>query len=154
MNLSAQQIEAQYNQTKLTSRLIDGKFPDYLQVLPKEKFTTVTLPTHDLLTAVKRMHYFAKEVNNNITFAISKGALHLTTKQTQLGRDESTINAEVDGKDNKIAISSNYIIDFLSRIDSEQLNIEMSDKMHPAVFKIPKSDDYLHLIMPLRMTDE
>jgi DNA polymerase III subunit beta len=154
MNMSAQQIEVQYGHTKLTSRLIDGKFPDYVQVLPKEKHTTVTVPTRELLAAAKRMHYFAKEVNNNITFAAAKDALHLTTKQTQLGKDESTIDAQMEGKDNKIAISSNYIIDFLSRISSDQLAIEISDKMHPAVFKLPDNADYLHLIMPLRMVEE
>jgi DNA polymerase-3 subunit beta len=154
INLSAQQIEAQYHHTKLTSRLIDGKFPDYIQVLPKEKATTVTLSTRELLTSAKRMHYFAKEVNNNITFTIEKSAVHLTTKQTQLGKDESTIDAQVEGKENKIAISSNYMIDFLSRISDDQLHIEVSDKMHPAVFKLPEDKNYLHLIMPLRMTEE
>ncbi|HRH74038.1 MAG TPA: DNA polymerase III subunit beta [Zoogloea sp.] len=154
INMSAQQIEVQYGHTKLTSRLIDGKFPDYVQVLPKEKHTTVTVPVRELLSAAKRMHYFAKEVNNNITFAISKSALHLSTKQTQLGKDESTIDAQVDGIENKIAISSNYMIDFLSRIGDDQLAIEVSDKMHPAVFKLPGNEDYLHLIMPLRMAED
>lgn len=154
INMSAQQIEVQYGHTKLTSRLIDGKFPDYVQVLPKEKHTTVTVPVRELLAAAKRMHYFAKEVNNNITFIISKSALHLSTKQTQLGKDESTIDAQVDGIENKIAISSNYMIDFLSRIGDDQLAIEVSDKMHPAVFKLPGNEDYLHLIMPLRMAED
>lgn len=154
INLSAQQIEVKYHHTKLTSRLIDGKFPDYIQVLPKEKATTVTLTTRELLTAAKRMHYFAKEVNNNITFTITKDSILLTTKQTQLGKDESTIDAQIEGKENKIAISSNYMIDFLSRISDDQLHIEVSDKMHPAVFKLPEDSQYLHLIMPLRMTEE
>jgi DNA polymerase III sliding clamp (beta) subunit (PCNA family) len=80
--------------------------------------------------------------------------LHLTTKQTQIGRDESAITCAVDGKDNKIAVSSTYLIDFLSRLDSEEVVIELSDKMHPAVFKLPGDLSYLHLIMPLRMTEE
>jgi DNA polymerase-3 subunit beta len=100
------------------------------------------------------MHYFAKEVNNNITFTVTTNALHLTTTQTQLGKDESTIDAQVDGKENKIAISSNYMIDFLSRIGADELSIEVSDKMHPAVFKLPGNENYLHLIMPLRMAED
>jgi DNA polymerase III sliding clamp (beta) subunit (PCNA family) len=100
------------------------------------------------------MHYFAKEQSNNITFAFTKSTLHLTTKQTQIGRDESAITCAVDGKDNKIAVSSTYLIDFLSRLDSEEVVIELSDKMHPAVFKLPGDLSYLHLIMPLRMTEE
>ena len=100
------------------------------------------------------MHYFAKEVNNNITFAFAKSGVHLTTKQTQIGRDESTIAGELTGKETKIAISSTYLIDFLSRIDAQNVVIELSDKMHPAVFRVPETEKYLHLIMPLRMSEE
>jgi|GEM_PF-343461 DNA polymerase-3 subunit beta len=152
--LGSQQIEVHVGATKLFSRLIDGKFPDYVQVLPKEKHTTAIVSVKDLLGDVKRMHYFAKELNNNITFSFTKSGVHLTTKQTQIGRDESTLNAHVEGKENKIAISSTYLIDFLSRIDAENVQIELSDKMHPAVFRLKENEHFLHLIMPLRMTDE
>jgi len=154
MFLSSQQIEVHAGPTRLISRLIDGKFPDYAQVLPKEKTSTVSVSTKELLSAVKRMHYFAKELNNNITFSFTKTGLHLTTKQTQIGRDESTIAAELTGKETKIAISSTYLIDFLGRIDAPTVGIELSDKMHPAVFRVPEADRYLHLIMPLRMSEE
>ncbi|MDD5055057.1 MAG: DNA polymerase III subunit beta [Candidatus Peribacteraceae bacterium] len=152
--LSSQQIEVHVGPTRLISRLIDGKFPDYAQVLPKEKTSTVSVSAKELLSAVKRMHYFAKELNNNITFSFTKSGVHLTTKQTQIGRDESTIGAELTGKETKIAISSTYLIDFLSRIDGGNIGIELSDKMHPAVFRVPEADRYLHLIMPLRMSEE
>lgn len=154
IHLGSQQIEVHLAHTKLVSRLIDGKFPDYAQVVPKEKNTTAVVNIKDLLGAVKRMHYFAKEQSNNITFTFNKSGIHLMTKQTQIGRDESTITSAVDGKDNKIAVSSTYLIDFLARLDTEEVLIEISDKMHPAVFKIPTDHTYLHLIMPLRMTEE
>ncbi len=152
--LGSQQIEVVIGPTRLVSRLIDGKFPDYQQVLPKEKATTVTASTRELLSAVKRMHYFAKELNNNITFGFTQAGIHLTTKQTQLGRDESTIQAEMTGQENKIAVSSTYLIDFLTRLDSEKVHIELLDKMHPAVFRSQGSETFLHLIMPLRMNEE
>jgi len=154
IHLSTQQIQVQIGQTKLFSRLIDGKFPDYVQVIPKEKKTTATFSTKDLLNAVRRMHYFAKEVNNNILFALTEKSAHLTTKQTQIGKDESTISCSTEGVENKIALSSNYVIDFLSRIDSEKIAIELSDKLHPAVFRVPGSSEFIHLVMPLRMGEE
>lgn len=154
IHLGAQQIEVHIAHTKLVSRLIDGKFPDYTQVLPKEKHSTVSVATKDLLNTVKRMHYFAKEQSNNITFAFTGQGIHLNTKQTQIGKDESDIVAELQGKDNKIAISSTYLIDFLSRIDTEKVHIELSDKMHPAIFRLDSGEHYFHLIMPLRMTEE
>ncbi|MEQ1849468.1 MAG: DNA polymerase III subunit beta [Candidatus Peribacteraceae bacterium] len=154
IHLSSQQIEVHVGSTKLYSRLIEGKFPDYTQVIPKDRKTVATFLTRDILSAVKRMHYFAKEVNNNILFSCKGSSAHLSTKQTQLGKDESEIECDLKGEENKIALSSNYVIDFLSRIDGDKVAIEISDKMHPAVFVLPNDPAFVHLIMPLRMGEE
>lgn len=154
LNLGAQQIEAIIGTTHIISRLIEGKFPDYQQVLPKEKTATITIHTKDFLNAVKRMHYFAKEQSNNITFSFTHDAVHFITKQTQIGRDESSIPATLTGAETKIAISSTYLMDFLGRIPSEKVILEVLDKLHPAIFRLPENSEYLHLIMPLRLIEE
>jgi DNA polymerase III subunit beta len=151
--LSPQQIELDIGQTKFLSRLIEGRFPDYQQIIPKGDATTVMLSTQELTSAVKRMHYFAKEVNNNLTFTITAGQVHISTPQTQLGKDESTLGAEVNGKDTKIALSSSYLLDFLGHVDEENVEMKVTDSMHPALFRLPNRDRFLHLIMPLRMQD-
>lgn len=151
--LSKQQIELHVGNVQLLSRLIDGKFPDYKQILPKETKTTLLLPTRDLLTAVKRMHYFAKEMNNNLTFRCEKGQVTITTPQTQVGKDEATVQAEMTGDANKIALSSSYLLDFLSHIDDESVEMRVIDSLHPALFALPQNEKFLHLIMPLRMQE-
>lgn len=153
ITLSTQQIEIQTGNSRLISRLIEGKFPDYRQIIPKENTTKAFINTRDLTTAVKRMHYFAKEVNNNLTFSLSGGEAHIHTPQTQLGKDETTIPAEITGSDGKIALSSSYLLDFLGHIDVDTLELNITDSMHPAVFHIPANDRFLHLIMPLRMQE-
>jgi DNA polymerase III subunit beta len=153
VTLSQQQIELRIGGTRLQSRLIEGKFPDYHQIIPKATGTTVTLSAKELATAVKRMHYFSKEVNNNITFTFSSGQAHLATPQTPIGKDESTITAEVDGADTKIALSSSYLLDFLGHVDADQLKISVMDAMHPAIFRLPLNEKFLHLIMPLRIQE-
>src|SRR3989338_7045876 len=151
ITLSAQQIELTLHQTRLLSRLIDGKFPDYQQIIPKGDATSVLFTTQELTSSVKRMHYFAKEVNNNPTFTISTKEAHIATPQTQLGKDESTISAEATGPETKIALSSSYLLDFVSHITEEVLEMRVTDGMHPAVFRLPNNKHFLHLIMPLRM---
>jgi DNA polymerase-3 subunit beta len=106
------------------------------------------------MTVVKRMHYFAKEMNNNITLRLSKGTAHLATPQTQYGKDEATLAVELSGKENKIALSSSYLLDFLSRVGSERVELQLTDSMHPALFRVPGDEHFLHLIMPLRMQEE
>lgn len=154
VHLSDQQIEFTVGQTRLLSRLIEGKFPDYQQIIPKQHTTKAIVSTRDLLTAVKRMHYFAKEVNNNLTFSFTSGSLHISTPETQLGKDEADLQAETDGSDGKIALSSSYLLDFLSHISSDGVTLHMTDSMHPAVFRLANIPNFLHLIMPLRMQEK
>ena len=154
MSLGSQQIETIIGRTTILSRLIDGTFPDYQQILPKDHSTKAMLPHSELLADIKRMHYFAKESNNNLTISTSAKDVNIQTQVTQIGRDESKIAAAVQGEKNKIALSSSYLLDFLSHAQGEEVQMELTDKMHPAVFRIPDMPNFLHLIMPLRLTEE
>lgn len=153
--LSSQQIELHIGATRLLSRLIDGRFPDYKQIIPKEQKTTVHLSVRELLPIVKRMHYFAKEINNNLTFDFSKETMYVKTPQTQAGRDEASFPIKIKGEPNKIALSSSYLLDFLGHADGEgEVELTLTDSMHPAVFRFPSNPLFLHLIMPLRLQEE
>ncbi len=153
ITLGAQQIEVRIGHTQLLSRLIDGKFPDYRQIIPKEHTCKAILSVRELTTAVKRMHYFAKEVNNNLTFSLDASLAHISTPQTQLGKDETTIPTEMTGAPSKIALSSSYLLDFLSHINTDVIEMEVTDSQHPAVFRVPTNTKFLHLVMPLRMQE-
>lgn len=154
VTLGSQQIGIRVGDTRLLSRLIEGKFPDYRQIIPKEAPTKTLVSTRDLSTATKRMHYFAKEMNNSLTFSVKPSEIHVQTPQTQLGRDEATLPAETTGTDGKIALSSSYLLDFLSHIGDEQVEMRVMDSMHPAVFHLPGNEKFLHLIMPLRLQEQ
>ena len=154
VTLSSQQIELQAGSTQLLSRLIDGKFPDYQQIIPKSPKTTVKISVKELLPAVRRMHYFAKEINNNLTFHIGKSDMRIITPSTQAGRDEAVLPIEMTGSENKIALSSSYLLDFLSRVPGKEIEMQITDSQHPALFRVAGMDALLHLIMPLRLQEE
>lgn len=151
--LSKQQIEFTVGATRLLSRLIEGRFPDYQQIIPKETGTRVGFTLSELMPAIRRMHYFAKEVNNKLSFKISADSVEISTPQTQGGRDEAMLQAELTGNENAIALSSSYLLDLLSHIDGEVLSMEMQDSAHPALFRLLEEPQFLHLIMPLRMQE-
>lgn len=153
VTLSAQQIEIAVGHTHLLSRLIEGKFPDYRQIIPKEETAQVIFSISDLLPAVKRMHYFAKEVNNNLTFTVSDKEVHIMTPETQSGRDESILPADVTGSATKIALSSSYLLDYLGHLGGETTVMHVADALRPAIFTLPDEPNLLHLIMPLRMSE-
>src|SRR3989344_2151645 len=154
ITLSSQQIEIVIGRTTILSRLIDGTCPNYQQILPSGHKTKVSLPLEELLTIVRRMHYFAKESNNNLTISVSNKDVLLQTQMTQIGQDESRITAGIQGEKNKIALSSSYLLDFLSHISADEVEMQLMDKMHPALFRVPNLPNFLHLIMPLRLSDE
>ena len=79
---------------------------------------------------------------------------HIQTQTTQVGKDEAQIPVDVKGEKNKIALSSSYLLDFLSHLSGDEIHMEITDKMHPAVFRVPDVPNFLHLIMPLRMSEE
>jgi DNA polymerase III subunit beta len=153
ITLSQQQIEINVDSMRLLSRLIEGKFPDYRQIIPKGESLKAIISTSELTTVVKRMHYFAKEVNNNLTLSFTSDNLHIATPQTPFGKDETDIPAESGPGDAKIALSSSYMLDFLAHIPSDSCEMKVIDSMHPAVFHIPTNAKFLHLIMPLRMQE-
>ena len=90
-----------------------------------------------------------------LTFEISgKNDLKIATPQTQAGKDEATLSTETKGPANKIALSSAYILDFLTHTDGDRIQLKVTDSMHPAVFRIIGEESYLHLIMPLRLQED
>lgn len=152
--LSSQQVEFNVGSTRLLSRLIEGKFPDYQQIVPKETPCVMQFPLSELTTAARRLHYFAKEANNNLTIRSQAGKVTITTPQTAFGRDEAEVQAQISGNDTRIALSSAYLLDFLSHVGGDTVEMKVQDGMHPAVFAIAGSPHFLHLIMPLRLPEE
>lgn len=154
VRLGAQQVEFSIGTTHLFSRLIEGRFPNYGQIIPQEHSTSLSLPMRELNMTIKRMHYFAKEMNNNLTFYISPKNVRILSPQTQIGREDSVVSAEIEGKENKIALSSSYLLDLFNHIDGDIVDMKLVDSAHPAIFRIPKQPGFLHLIMPLRIVEE
>ncbi len=152
--LSTQQVEFNVGSTRLLSRLIEGKFPDYKQIIPKETPSVMQFQTSELTTAVRRLHYFAKEVNNNLTIRSAAGQVTITTPQTAFGQDEAAVQAQVSGADTRIALSSAYLLDFLSHVGGDGVEMRVQDGVHPAIFAIAGVPQYIHLIMPLRLPEE
>ena len=148
--VSDNQVLFQFGNTKLISRLIDGNFPDYKQIIPKSHQTTVILNQKELSLAVRRVAIFAKENNQHMKLEfLDTGTLAVFTDSTQIGEDRTEIPVKIEGNSNIIALNADYVLDLLSAMGHEdQIKIEMEGKLSPAVFKAENSENFLHLIMP------
>lgn len=151
VTISKNQILFSVGRLQITSRLIEGQFPNYKQVIPTEKKTRIRLKSTDLSLVLKRINLFAKENNNKILFKLEDTQLYITTETTQYGVGEEVLTVEREGEGNEIALNSQFMLDVLSNIKSEEVDIELDNKARPAVFKSAHRDDYIHIIMPLKM---
>jgi DNA polymerase-3 subunit beta len=151
--ISEKQILFKIDNIELSSRLIDGQFPNYRQVLPKNEQSKIFINKQLLLQNIKRVSLFAKENNNNVKLELDSENQQLTLKTdaTQIGTEEAHIKARIEGDSNKIALNSEYIVELLQAIKAEEIMIAIDDKMAPALFKNQSDPNYLHIIMPLKI---
>jgi len=153
ISISENQILFAMGATQLVSRLIDGQFPDYTQIIPKTAVTVAEVNREELDLAVRRVSIFAKENNQHMKWEFLKdGTLTVFTDATEIGEEKTTIPVQITGEANMIALNSDYVQDVLSAMSGEEkVKIQLEGKSNPAVFRRVKDDSFTHLIMPLKM---
>ncbi len=139
--------------TQLTSRLIDGQFPDYQQIIPKKVTTTLEVDRAAFDLAVRRVSIFARQNNQHMKLEVlGDNTLSVSTDATEIGEERTTIPVKVDGDANIIALNADYVLDVLGALSGDSsVKVELDSKMSPAVFKTVEGTDFVHLVMPLKM---
>lgn len=149
--ISDNQILFEANGLDLISRLIEGQFPNYKQIIPENTETVSCLEKNEFANAVKVASLFAKENANSIKVAVkSKGRVEVISQASQIGDNTATLKAEVKGKDGEASFNGKYITDALSVIKDSDIELGISGKLNPGVIKSTKNKDYTYIIMPLR----
>jgi len=136
--------------TEIYTRVIDGEYPNFEKIIPKQHQTRCVFQKDQLLNAVKSVSIFARDSANIIKFHIENGETVLSANTPQVGKNKVTIPTEVDGEGGDIAFNSRFILEFLNHLQDEQFIFEMTGSLNSGVFKRVKDDDFLHIIMPVR----
>lgn len=139
--------------TILSSRLLEGDFPDYEKIIPKAATITLLSDKEELLRAVKLASIFARDAANIVKVKILKDSLKISAESGQSGSQEAEVEAKIEGspKDFEIAFNYKFLEDFLHSIKGEEVKMEFSTPDKAGVFTDPKESSYLHLIMPVRV---
>ncbi len=138
------------NNITITSRLIEGKFPNYEQVMPNDFSAEVNVTRSNLQNAVKRVSTIARLDSNVIELDFSEENLIIESTASDKGHGKEEVNIEFSGKPQKIKIDASYMMDGLKVLDEEEARIELIGPVNPLTLKNPESDDYIYLIMPIR----
>lgn len=134
----------------LTSRIIEGDYPNYEQIIPKSFKTQTKVSTAELATTIKTASFFARENANNVKMAFHKDHILVEATSSQLGNFKSQIPCEVVGEDNEVSFNAKYLLDALSGVDSAKVNLEMIGKINPGVIRPDNGSGIMYIIMPLR----
>jgi DNA polymerase-3 subunit beta len=138
----------------LVSRLIDGQFPNYQQVLPKGFTTRAVVDRDQLLAAVRLASLIASSSANIVKLHVGKDAeIGVTVSAAaDVGDNKSDVEAKVDGDGTTIAFNARYLLDVLTNVDADQFAIELNGPLSPGVFRPVSDSQYVHVVMPVKTT--
>lgn len=140
----------------LTSRLIEGPYPNYEQVIPSDSDKKMIISKNELSGAVRRVAILSNSLTHQVRFAFKDNALTVSTTNADVGGEgRETISCDFSGEAIELGYNANYISDILGKIDSEEVVFELSNTVSAAVMyspEIPK-EEFLCLIMPLRLAE-
>lgn len=139
--------------TKITTRLLDGDFINYKQLIPQSFFTVVTLPKERFESGLERAMLLARDdKNNEVRFDIKENFMQLSSN-CETGNIEEKIVTKMDGVDLVIAFNARYYMELLRYVEEDTVTIKFTDHVSPCVV-VPSdgSDDFLYLILPVRMS--
>jgi DNA polymerase-3 subunit beta len=154
MNISNEQASFVYKDVYLVSRMIQGQFPDYKQVIPKSSEAKFIVDKKALLEAAERAAVIASGSSNIIKFVMKDGSLHLVANAPDVGSADESVEIESSSSINYgIAFNVRLITDVLKIIDTEKISLEFSGTLSPGIIRPVDGPDYTYIIMPIRTTD-
>lgn len=146
------QVRFRIGDSEITSRLIDGKYPDYRKLIPDTTETSAVVEAAELVRTAKIAGLFARQVGGSITVTTNSqdNILSIHSIATEYGENTSTINAQVSG-DGTVTLNSRYLTEVMSVFDEPKISFSFSGKLAPIVLRGTKKDaSYTYIIMPLR----
>ena len=133
----------------LISKLIDGKFPNYTQVVPKENQKKLEIDLKLFLNSVDRVASVSLDKKDGVKFKLSKDKLDLSVNNTNSGDGNETLNVKFD-HELDISFNSRYLLDIASQLDGDKIEFFLKDTGSPALIKDPSDFDSIYVVMPMK----
>ncbi len=144
------QISFSEDNIYLTSRIIDGVYPDYRQIIPKEEKTEALLLKQDLLNALKISNIFSDKFHQlNLNINVKDKIFELSSSNNDVGENKTYIDAVLKGEDVSLSFNYKYFLDCFPSIDTDSLNIKINGGSKPIVVNPVNDKTFTYLIMPM-----
>jgi DNA polymerase-3 subunit beta len=146
--------EAQFSAgaTRVTTRLIEGEFPNYRQLLPSEYPNRLTLSKDRFIEAVRRVRLVAQGRDNTpVKLAMNADGIELTASAQDVGRAYEALEAKYEGSEITVAFNPEFLVDGLSAAEGSEVLLDTLDGLKPATIRAAEQDNFLYLLMPVRI---
>ncbi len=143
--------EVSHPQFNLTTRLIDGDYPDYKEIIPKEYKTEIVVSKDELISQIKSASLFGGR-NNEIKFKVNKKEkkLNILSQNIDLGEYQSFLLGDIKGEDTEVVFNYKFILDGLNNIKSSEVFLGLNSDSGPGVIKPIGDDSYIYIVMPIK----
>ena len=132
------------------SKLVEGNYPNYRQVIPSETKERIGIPREELLAAVRRAQIMTSDKANSVKIAVSRNNLAITANSPEVGEARESLAINYNGKDMAIAFNPAYLVEPLNALTEDEVFLELIDELSPGVLKI--NGPFLYVVMPMRLS--
>ncbi len=136
---------------QIATRLIEGVYPKYENIIPASFLTQTIFIKSELARAVKLAAVYARESANVVKITIQNDKAIVSANMPQIGENKTSLTVKKEGEDGEIAFNVRFLLDLLSVFPEDEIVLETSGPLAPGVFKSTKDPSFLHIIMPVRV---
>ena len=151
ISISSNKIIFKIESITFISKLIDGSFPDYKRVIPKDNNNTLKINRETLLSAVDRVSTIANEKSPVIKFKLLKNILNLNTINNESSSASEDLNINYSGEEIEIGFNSKYIMDIVNCLEDEEISIKLKDNTSPIIAVENSNANLVYVLMPMRV---
>lgn len=135
----------------LIVRLIDAEFPDYTQVIPRSTKNKFQVGKEEFLSALRRVSILSSEKTKSVRMTISRSGMTLLSVSPEIGEAKEVVPVNYSGDDTELGFNARYIMDVLEVISEQTVEVGITDELSPAIIKPVGMDNFISVIMPMRV---
>lgn len=147
VRVTSNQASFDFGDTLLITKLVDGVFPNYRQVIPSRYNERITLPAQDLNEAVRRVSLLAAEKKNTVLFHITPGCMNVKSGSSDMGEADEDVPIDYEGREFSITFNADYVLSPLKAVGEKEVSLDLIDASSPGVMRV--ADEFLYVLMPM-----
>ncbi len=151
MGFEGSHLVVKKENTVLFIRLIDGKYPNYQQLIPAKMQKKVSVSKENLLSCLRRVSLLSNQKSKGITLSINKNAMEIYSNNPDIGDAKEELEVRYDGEAIKIGFNAKYLMDILNNIKDEEIDIHLNDQLSPGIVRPAADPSYTCVVMPMRI---